>query len=129
MSVLFRVVERGEPGVIGGGTKQFYAQGVSKGHVTLRELTAEISRMSTLSRPDVMAVLEALLELMPEKIAKGQIVQLGDFGSFFLTLRSSGSPVAQDVTSDSVIGNRLNFRPSSEIRDVLAAIKYRKASD
>ena len=129
MSVKYRVIERGEPGVPGGGIPKYYAIAVSQGRTTLRDLSKEIARMSTLTRPDVMAVLEALMELLPEKIAQGQVVRLGGFGSFNLTLRSSGSATPEEVNAANIYNNRLNFRPSPEMKTVLEGISYKKLSE
>jgi hypothetical protein len=39
------------------------------GHITTYELAREVSEMSTLSTPDMVAVIEALLTLIPKHLA------------------------------------------------------------
>lgn len=74
-----------------------------------------------------MAVLESLLEVLPERIAQSEIVRLGDFGSFNLTISSTGSEKEDDVTANNIQGNSLNFRPGKEVVKSLNNISYKKA--
>ena len=56
MSIKFKVIERGQPGVTGGGTKQFYASAKVNGEQTLEGLTRSIEKISTVSGADIRAV-------------------------------------------------------------------------
>ena len=58
MPVKFKTVEKGEPGVAGGGVKKYYASKVSNGEITLRALAKDIASSSTVSMADVTAVLD-----------------------------------------------------------------------
>lgn len=44
MAVKFNVIERGEPGVVGGGVKKFYASPNMSGEITLAGLTKAIEK-------------------------------------------------------------------------------------
>jgi predicted histone-like DNA-binding protein len=107
--------------------KKYYAQAKSNGEISLRELSGQISKRSTLSSIDVMAVLEALLEVLPERIGEGDIVRLGDFGSFSLSISSEGAEKEENVTANSIVDYSLNFRPGKEIKKVLDTLTYEKA--
>lgn len=106
--------------------KKFYAQVKSSGETTLRELAKMISQTSTVSTADVMAVLEGFIEIMPQEIARGQIVRLGDFGSFSLSIQSEGSEKEEQVNANSIKSNKLNFRPGKVVKDALKQIQYEK---
>ena len=67
---------------------KFYPSVVSGGRITLRQLARQISEISTVSTVDTMAVLEALLTIIPREIADGNIVELGEFGSFRLRIQA-----------------------------------------
>ncbi|XZF14942.1 HU family DNA-binding protein [Chitinophagaceae bacterium MMS25-I14] len=125
MSVKFNAVERINPRQPA-NPKKWYAIARSAGELTLRELANEISERCTLTNADIYAVLESLLQVIPQEIAKGNIVRLGDFGSFSLTLNSSGVATQEEVTSSVIKGNRLHFRPGKAVADQLNAITYRK---
>ncbi|MBI1184321.1 DNA-binding protein [bacterium] len=128
MAITYRVIERGEPGVTGGGTKQYYAIAYSRSKVTLLGLSKSISRMSSLTRPDIMAVLEALTVLVPEHLQMGRIVELGGLGSLGVSLSSAPSVTADEVDSHNVVNVRLRFRPGKELRDALSNATFEKVA-
>jgi len=77
----FKVIERGHPGVPGGGEKKFYASANPSGEMTLTGLTKSIEKISTVSGADIRAVLYAMVDVMQDALANGQIVRLGEPGS------------------------------------------------
>lgn len=109
--------------------RKYYAIAKSNGEETVRQLATEISKRSGLSSVDVFAVIEAFIDLIPEKVAEGKIVRLGDFGSFNVTISSEGAEKAEEFTSALIRGNSLNFRPGKLVQKVLDTIEYSKVSD
>ena len=63
-----------------GDPEKYYSQTKSNGDVDLRQLSTQIADISTVCTIDTMAVLEALVKVVPQNIADGKIVRLGDFG-------------------------------------------------
>ena len=96
MTVKFNIVERGNP-TDREAPKKFYPSIQASGRITTRELAESASQMSTLTTTDMMAALESLLTIIPEELAKGNIVELGDFGTFWLRATSDGAATADDV--------------------------------
>jgi len=81
MSVKYNIVERPNPRDPE-APKKFYPSVQASGRKTLRQLSKRITQMCTVTGPDTLAVLESLLTIIPEELAEGRIVELGDFGSF-----------------------------------------------
>ena len=102
MSVKYKVIERGQPGVPGGGTKKFYAAAVLSGEKTLAGLTRDIEKISTVSGADIRAVLYALVDVMTGSLADGYAVRLGELGSLRVSISSESKLVAEDVTADAI---------------------------
>jgi len=127
MAVKYVVVPKGNP-VNPQAPKKFYSQVKTSGEIDLRELSTHIANISTLSSIDVMAVLEALLQIIPQHIADGKIVRLGDFGDFRLTLQSAGSETAGAVTAQNIKAPRLRFRPGKVFKKAMRNIEYKKAA-
>lgn len=50
MAINFKVIERGQPGVPGGGEKKFYASAVMAGELSLAELTKAIEKKKLLKK-------------------------------------------------------------------------------
>ena len=75
---------------------------------------------------DVVCVLRALQTEMIESFKRGEIVRLGDIGSFYVTLRSSGVLIQKDVKEGVIKGARVRFRPGKEIKAALKTLTYSK---
>jgi len=126
MPVKFKVIQKGQPGVAGGGTKKFYASTSSNGDLTLEKLTTRIEKNSTVGGADIRAVLYAMVEMMQESLEDGQIVRLGDLGSIRVNVKSRGEEKEEDVTSSSIISAKAIFTPSTKLKNVLKNLKYEK---
>lgn len=105
---------------------KYYPSFVTSGRVTLRQLSQQIAEISTVSSPDTAAVLEALLSLIPRELSNGNIVELGDFGSFILRINSEGSETANEVTSRNITRVTAKFRPSKEFAQALQKTTFTK---
>ena len=109
--------------------RKFYAIAKSSGEESVRQLATEISKRSGLSSSEVFAVIEAFIDLVPERIAEGRIVRLGEFGSFYITLSSEGAETAEAFNASMIKGNSLKFRPGKIIQKVLDTIEYSKIAE
>lgn len=106
--------------------RKYYAHAKSNGAVDLRTLANQITAISTLSTPDVMAALEALLLVIPQHLADGKIVRLGELGSFSLGIQSAPSDSREEVSARNITANRLRFRPGRLLREKLSKVSYEK---
>jgi predicted histone-like DNA-binding protein len=125
MTVKFNVVERGNP-ANREAPKKFYPSVASSGRKTLRQMATQISQMSTVSSADTMAVLEALLTTIPQELAAGNVVELGDFGNFWLKANADGADTADAVRSSQITTILPRFNPGKEFKKVLATLEYVK---
>ena len=125
MAVKFKVVEMGNPSKPE-APKKFYPRVSSTGEISLRDLSKELSLQSTVSPADVLAVLESLLEAVPRHLGRGNIVRLGDFGSFNLIITGEGQETADKVTSKTIDSCKVQFRPGKEVKNQLGTISYEK---
>lgn len=126
MAVKYKVIERGEPGVAGGGEKKFYAAAVLSGEKTLAGLTRDIEKISTVSGADIRAVLYALVDVMTGSLADGHVVRLGELGSLRVSISSEGKAAASEVTAAAIRGAKVIFTPGKGIKDTLATLQYEK---
>jgi len=126
MSVKFNVVQRGNPSDVE-APKKFYPSIASSGRKTLRQLSTRIAQISTVSSADTMAVLEGLLTVIPEELAAGNIVELGDFGNFWLKVSSTGAETAEEVRASQVTSTLARFNAGKEFKKVLNSVEFEKA--
>ena len=125
MAMKYKLVQKGNPAKPT-DPKKFQANAVSKGDIKLRRLAKEIAEISTVSVVDTMAVIESLLQLIPRHVMEGEIVRLGDFGSFSMHLSSSGAESEAAFTKDLIKGVKIMFRPGKELKDALKSVKFEK---
>jgi len=126
MSVKYSVVERGNPSNLQ-APKKFYPSISSSGRRSLRQLAGRIAEISTVSSADTMAVLEALLTVIPQELAAGNIVELGDFGNFWLKANADGADTAEAVRAGQITTLLPRFNAGKEFKKVLASIEFEKA--
>ena len=127
MAIKYKVIERGQPGVVGGGKKKFYASVNSDGEMTLNGLTKRIEKISTVSGADIRAVVYAMVDVMKDALEEGKIVRLGEFGSLRVGISSNGEKAEKDVSANSIKGAKTIFNPSQNLKEMLKTLKYVKA--
>ena len=109
--------------------RKFYAVAKSTGEESTRQLANEISKRNGLSVADVFATIEALIDLVPERLEQGKIVRLGEFGSFSTSISSEGVEKQEDFVAANIKGNSVNFRPGKLVQKVLDTVDYTKVAE
>jgi predicted histone-like DNA-binding protein len=125
MAVGYSIIQRIKPGDPT-APRKYYAVAQSSGEASLRNLADQIAEISTVSSIDTLAVLESLLQVIPDHLLQSRIVRLGDFGSFRLTLSSDGADTEADFNKSLIKKVRLNFRPGKLIGNSLKTAEYVK---
>ena len=128
MSIPYKTVLRKNPLDLSSPGK-FYPQPVYGKRMEIVDLTDEIDRRSGVNRIDIIAVLEALTMVIPFYLASGNIVRLGEFGSFRMTLDSEGTPDEKDFVSAKISGMRMRFLSGSEVKKVMKTVTFDKVGE
>jgi len=126
MTVKFNIVERGNPSNAT-APKKFYPSVKSTGRVTTRQLAETAARETALASADMLSAIEAFLKIVPRELANGNIVELGDFGSFWLRIDSDPSESADDVRTEKITGTKPRFNPGKAFKKVLETIEFSKS--
>jgi len=126
MAIQIKVVERGQPGIAGGGTKKYYASPVHGREITLEGLTKNIEKTSTVSGADIRAVLYALVDEAVGGLSEGRIIRLGELGSLRITLSSEGKEKPEQVTATAVKKTGVIFTPGKKLQDMMRMAKFTK---
>ena len=127
MSVKYHAVPRKDPRDPA-AAPNYFPSVVKSGNTSLRQLARRISEISTVSTVDTIAVLEGLLTVLPQELADGQVVHLGDFGSFWLRVKTQGSATPEEVSAKDILQVNTRFTPGKEFKTALAAIEFEKNS-
>jgi predicted histone-like DNA-binding protein len=125
MSVKYTVISKKNPREPQAAAR-YYASLKSNGRANLRAVATRIGAISTVSSVDTMAALEALLTVIPQELAEGRIVELGDLGTFRLSAKSEGADAPEGVSARSINGVKVIFTPGKIFKQALEGLEYQK---
>ena len=125
MPIKYTVIARKNPQDMEGPSK-YYPSIQSSGRISVRQLAQRMAEISTLSTIDTMAAIEAFLQVVPQELADGNIVDLGDFGSFWLRAKTTGSAAQETTSRAQIVDVKPQFRPGKEFKKVLHNVEFKK---
>ena len=102
----------------------FYAMAQARGVADIRTLSDRINGMCTVTYTDVIAVLSALETIMAKCLLNGEIVRLGEFGSFQVSISSAGTQTREGFNATFIRSARFLFRPGVLLAAALKIIRY-----
>ena len=126
-SVTYSVVPRRNPSEKGTPPK-YYAQAQARGDVNIREMSTRIQSTCTVTKADVYAVLIALEDVIVEALQNGEIVRLGELGTFQVSLSGKGAATEDDYDTSLIKKARINFRPGTALADMLGSLSFSKVN-
>ena len=107
---------------------KYYAQAQASGDVSIREMSERIQQSCTVHKADVHAVLVALEDTMIDALKGGEIVRLGDLGTFQIGVSGKGALTEEDYTPSLIQKARINFRPGIALSGILTSLSFSKVS-
>ena len=111
-----------------GTPPKYYGHVQARGDVSLREMSERIQATCTVTKADVYAVLVALEDVITEALRGGEIVRMGDLGTFQIGISSKGALTEEDYDTSLIKKARINFRPGSALVGVLSNLTYQKVA-
>ena len=107
---------------------KYYAQAQASGDVSIREMSERIQQSCTVHKADVHAVLVALEDTMIDALKGGEIVRLGDLGTFQIGVSGKGALTEEDYTPALIQKARINFRPGIALSGILTSLSFSKVA-
>ena len=107
-----------------GTPPKFYGHVQARGDITLREMSERIQQTCTVHKSDVFAVLVALEDVITDALRGGEIVRLGDLGTFQIGISSKGAVTEEDYDESLII----NFRPGIALSNILTSLSFKKVA-
>ena len=108
------------------GSKLYYASANTTGTCDVYELCDLISAQSTASSGDVKLILNELVNVMRRNLGKGEVVKVGELGSFQLQFGSTGTLTEKEFNSALIKSKRILFRPGKQLRDAISNYTFEK---
>lgn len=127
MAVKYKIIQRAEPGVTGGGTLKYYLTSIRDDIIDFEELIEEVSALSTVNGADVSAVLYGLVEMLTKLLSRGHSIELGGLGFLRVNISSSGTELEEDAHPSMIRKAYVHFRPGSKVRKMLKSLEFEKA--
>ena len=129
MAIQYKVIQKGEPGVKGGGKKKFYPSIALDGEFTVDDMVAEIEKFSALSEPDIRGVIVALENVIQNKLADSKIVRMDKLGSFYPAIHCEGREKEENVNTQCIKRIDVKYRTGKRILDTMKAKGFKKVSN
>ena len=126
MSIKYKLIEKGQPGVAGGDTKKWYASIVTDGELDIDDIVKQIEKFSSLSEADIRGVVIAVENVIQEALADSKIVRLDKLGTFYPTLSSGGAATEKDFNQSLIKSAGVNYRPGKRILDTIKSKGFEK---
>ena len=105
---------------------KYYAQAQASGDVNIREMSERIQQTCTVTKADVYAVLVSMEDVIIDASKSGEIVRLGDLGTFQIGVSGKGTLTEEEYDSSLIQKARINFRPGIALSGILTNLTYAK---
>lgn len=83
---------------------------------------------SVYSRGDVMAILTMAVDCLREKLLAGEKIEMGELGTFSVTLQTSGAPSADKFSASNIKRVKVNWTPGLEFQNLLSDAEFKVVS-
>lgn len=103
---------------------KFYASAVHGQKIELDDLATSVAERCSLRRADVHGVLVALMDIVPNELLDGNIVSLGNLGSFYVNVISDGVNLEEECGVNQIAGTRIQFRPGKKLKKQMRLIDF-----
>jgi predicted histone-like DNA-binding protein len=128
MAIFFNKAERHNPGNPA-APKKWYAILKRITMVREKEVARQIADETTLNRKEAEMALDQFQKVLIRLLSEGNSVQLGDWGSFYLTCNSEGKERKEDVTATSIQKVNIRFTPGKELKEALQKVSFKDAEN
>ena len=81
---------------------------------------------STASSGDVKLILDELVNVMRRNLGKGEVVKVGELGSFQLQFGSTGTLTEKEFSHALIKSRRIVFRPGKLLKDAIKNYTFEK---
>jgi len=126
MAVSYKVVSKRPGGIAGEREPRYFPIITKRSLMNSRSLAEIISKRSSFSKPDVIGMIESLIQLIPEMLQDGYNVKLDGFGTFSIHVSGVGKDDPKKVTKRDITSVNMSFLPSKSIKRDLNRTEFIK---
>jgi predicted histone-like DNA-binding protein len=125
MSLLYTVVQRGNPGNLN-APKKYFLQAKIRGSKTHKQILAEAAQKNALNVKEIDNGVYAVLQALMANLEDGFSVEVEGLGTFSTSISSEGVDNEADATPARVKNITVAFRPKPEVHKAVNGFKLEK---
>jgi predicted histone-like DNA-binding protein len=122
MPIFLNKVERANP--LKKTEKKWYCTIKTVKQISERDVARQIADETTLNAKEAEMSISLLQKVLVNSLLAGNSVQLGDWGSFYLTCNSEGKATREALTTKDVKGLNIRFLPGKALKDALGKANF-----
>jgi predicted histone-like DNA-binding protein len=122
MPIFLNKVERANP--LNKTKKKWYCTIKTVKQISERDVARQIADETTLNAKEAEMSISLLQKVLVNSLLTGNSVQLGDWGSFYLTCNSEGKETREALTTKDVKGLNIRFLPGKALKDALGKANF-----
>lgn len=123
MAILIKAIQRANPRDKD-APKKWYAVQNSTGLVPETKVAELIADETTLNPSEVLMSIRQLRKIIQRLMADGHSVKLGDWGTFYPSLNSSGKVKKEDLKATDINCVNINFQPGEELKAAMQKVDF-----
>nr|WP_315146012.1 HU family DNA-binding protein [uncultured Flavobacterium sp.] len=104
----------------------YYPRVAKSGVLDLEALSERISDSCSVTESDCNAVVISLVKEITRALEQGNIVRLGQLGSFQISVQSTSSPTPDEVDKSNIKRSSIVFRPGKRLKTMLKQLVFKK---
>jgi predicted histone-like DNA-binding protein len=125
MAVSYTIVQKKIPSP-NQPTIAYFPRVTKSGTLDLDDLSEKISTSCSVTPSDCYAVVIGLVDEIAKGLAQGNIVHLGQLGSFQISVQSHASATPEEVNPSKIKRSTIAFRPGKKLKDMLSKLNFKK---
>ena len=126
MGLKYKVISTTKGGVGTKGQKMYYPILTGTEQIGIQEVADILEKRSSMTGADIRLVLYGLLDLIPELLAKGNTVNLQDFGTFRLQAKTAVANSPEEVSEKNIYKVRIGFIPGKLMKNNLKNLSFKR---
>ncbi len=106
---------------------KYYAKAQTNKVLDINDFARHISMHGTVyGRADIQAILIMTVDCIREQLLEGNKINLGELGSFWVSLQSNGAKTAEEFVPGKIYGVKVIWTPGTEFQDLIENAKFNK---
>lgn len=105
---------------------KWYPHAIGDGETNLDDLAHYASSISTVSKGDILAVLESVFDKVSKDLSDGKIVRVGEHFSLQVSVTGIPSDKEEEVSGSKVKSAHILFRPGKALSNMIKLLTFRK---